>query len=333
MFWPHDGGTFGGSWIYDMQDDLVSVGFVTGLNYESPYTDPHDNLQRFKLHPFVRNILEGGECIRYGAKTLPAGGLHAMPQKYVAGALLVGDSAGLCNGGRLKGVHMAIKSGMLAAETLVGAMERDDFSAPSLSVYEELFEKSWAYQEHREYRNFHASFDWAQQLPQWLPSPVRQLPFIANGTVLAMLTGGRGLVEEIRTHPDHTHMKKLNELSARDKRKAEKVAYDNRYTFDKVTAVALAGSAHEPDQPHHLVVADTDLCATLCVTEYGNPCQNFCPAAVYEMIPDEDRPGAEKLVIHHENCVHCKTCDIADPYAQITWTTPQGGEGPDYTKM
>jgi electron-transferring-flavoprotein dehydrogenase len=333
MFWPHDGGTFGGSWIYDMKDDLVSVGFVTGLNYESPYTDPHDNMQRFKLHPMIRKILDGGECIRYGAKTMPVGGLHTMPRLAVDGAMLVGDSAGFCNGGRLKGIHMAMKSGMIAAETLIEAIEADDFSAAKLLHAEVLFKESWAYKEHRAYRNFHASFDWAQKMPEWLPSLLRQLPFLLNSAVVAMVTGGRGLVSQIRTHQDHTHMKKLDELTKRDRRKANKVEYDNKYTFDKVTAVALAGSMHEPDQPPHLVVADTDLCSTRCVEEYGNPCQHFCPADVYEMIPNPGEESGQRLVIHHENCVHCKTCDVADPYAQITWTTPQGGEGPDYTKM
>jgi electron-transferring-flavoprotein dehydrogenase len=332
MFYPHDCGTFGGSWLYDMKDNLVSLGFVTGLNYESPFTDPHDNMQRFKLHPFIRKILEGGECIRYGAKTLPAGGLHSMPKMYMDGALLVGDSAGFCNGGRLKGVHMAIKSGMLAAETLIGAIRQDDFSESTLCAYDVLFKKSWAYKEHREYRNFHASFDWTQKLPQWM-GVARQIPFLLNGGPLAMVTGGRGLVGTIKTHPDHSHMKKLSELSALDRSKAEKAAYDNKYTFDKVTAVALSGSQHEVDQPHHLKVADTNVCETKCFEEYGNPCEHFCPAAVYEMIPNEKAPHGKSLVIHHENCVHCKTCDIADPYQIITWTTPEGGNGPDYTQM
>ena len=333
MFWPQDSGTFGGSWIYDMKDNLVSVGFVTGLNYENPYTDPHDNMQRFKLHPMVRKILEGGECIRYGAKTMPAAGLHGMPRLAVDGAMLVGDSAGFCNGGRLKGIHMAMKSGMIAAQSLLEAIEADDYSAHKLLRCQELFEESWAYKEHRAYRNFHGSFDWAQKSPQWLPSLIRQMPFLANSTVFAAMSGGRGLVSRIKTHEDHSHMKKLADLSPRDRRKAEKVDYDNKYTFDKVTAVALAGSVHEPDQPHHLKVADTDICSTRCVEEYGNPCQHFCPADVYEMIPVSADDASLRLVIHHENCVHCKTCDVVDPYAQITWTTPQGGEGPDYTKM
>jgi electron-transferring-flavoprotein dehydrogenase len=330
--WPLDWGTFGGSWMYDMKDNLVSLGFVTGLNYESPYTDPHDNMQRFKLHPLIRKILEGGECVRYGAKTLPAGGLNAMPRFYMNGALLVGDSAGFCNGGRLKGVHMAMKSGMLAAETILEAIQAGDFSAKTLASYKAKFEASWAYKEHRQYRNFHSSFDVVQKLPRWLGF-FRQLPWLANSGPLAQITGGRGLVGFIKTHEDHTHMRKLSECDASDLAKKQKVAYDNKYTFDKVTAVALAGSAHEVDQPHHLHVEDTNVCATKCTVEYGNPCESFCPAAVYEMIADDANPGKKRLVIHHENCVHCKTCDVADPYQIITWVTPEAGGGPDYTQM
>ena len=332
MGWPHDPATFGGGWLYDLKDDQISLGFVTGLNYDNPYTDPHDNMQRFKTHPMIAKILEGGECIRYGAKTLPAGGYFAMPRMYANGALLVGDSAGTCNGERLKGVHLALKSGMLAAETLMQAIAKDDFSAETLSAVEKTWHDSWAGKEQYKGRNFHASFGFTQKMPRWL-GWARQLPWLANGQALAMVTGGRGLFKYVRSHPDHTHMKKLAELTPKEKRKAEKVAYDNKLTFDKVTAVALAGSRHEVDQPHHLKVADTDLCATTCTEEYGNPCENFCPADVYEMLPDDANPGKRRLVIHHENCVHCKTCDIADPYAQITWVTPEGGDGPDYAKM
>jgi electron-transferring-flavoprotein dehydrogenase len=330
---PFDAGSFGGTWMYDMKDNLVSVGVVTGLNYENPYTDPHDNMQRFKLHPKIKSILEGGECVRYGAKTLPAGGFFSFPKLQMNGAMFVGDSAGFCNGQRLKGVHQAIKSGMMCAEALFEAIQEDDFSEKKLSLYTELWEKSWSYREHRKSRNWHSGFSWVQKMPKWL-GWLRQAPWIINGMGVAMVTGGRGLVDKIKHHPDHTHMKRLSELSEREiARLKTKVEYDNKYTFDKVTAVALAGSAHEVDQPHHLLVHDTDLCATTCAEEFGNPCESFCPAAVYEMIPDDANEGRNTLVIHHENCVHCKTCDVADPYAQITWTTPEGGGGPDYTQM
>jgi len=332
MGWPQDPTTFGGGWIYDLKDSCVSIGFVTGLDYDNPYTDPHDLMQRWKTHPRMRKLLEGGECIRYGAKTMPVGGFFSFPKLYADGMLLIGDSAGTCNGERLKGVHLAIKSGMIAAEALLEAIRKDDFSAQTLSAYATAFDASWLAKEHYKARNFHGSFKYVQKMPRWL-GWLRQLPWILNGQAFAMITGGRGLVKQVHTHPDHTHMKKLSELSKKERKKQEKVPYDNKLTFDKVTAVALAGSRHEVDQPHHLHVADTNVCATSCVTEYGNPCESFCPAAVYEMIPDDANPGRKRLVIHHENCVHCKTCDVADPYAIITWTTPEGGDGPDYTNM
>jgi electron-transferring-flavoprotein dehydrogenase len=331
MGWPQDPDVFGGSWVYDMRDQLVSIGFVTGLDAENPYNDPHDNMQRFKTHPLMRKLLEGGELVRYGAKTIPEGGLFSQPRLYHDGVLLVGDSGGFCDGFRLKGVHMAIKSGMLAAETLLDAVQKGDWSSAVLRGVQSRYEASWAHKEHRAARNFHAAWKWVHAMPEWM-GWARQLPFFVNVGAM-MVTGGRGLAGRIAAEPDHEHMKKLGELSPRQLARKEKLAYDNKLTFDKVTAVSFAGSRHEVDQPHHLVVADTNVCATTCLQEYGNPCESFCPAAVYEMIDDPKAPRGKSLVIHHENCVHCKTCDIADPYAIITWTTPEGGDGPIYTLM
>jgi electron-transferring-flavoprotein dehydrogenase len=331
MGWPAGPATFGGSWIYDMKDDMVSMGFVTGLDATSPYNDPHDNMQRFKLHPFIRKLLEGGEIVRCGAKTIPEGGLFSQPRLYTDGALLVGDSASFCNGEKLKGVHMAVKSGMLAAEALIEAVQKDDFSAETLKLIDERYRASWAYEEHRRSRNFHAAWKWVHKMPHWLGWG-RQLPFMAN-VGAALVSGGRGLQKMVKAEEDHTCMKKLSELTPAELALKEKVAYDNKYTFDKVTAVSHAGSRHEIDQPHHLKVADTDICTDRCTEEYGNPCEHFCPAEVYEMIEHPEKPGKKQLLIHHENCVHCKTCDIADPYQIITWTTPEGGDGPDYTLM
>jgi electron-transferring-flavoprotein dehydrogenase len=331
MGYPADSETFGGAWIYDMRDNMLSVGFVTGLDASSPYNDPHDNLQRFKTHPWMRKLLEGGELVRYGAKTIPEGGLWSQPRQYAEGALVIGDSASSCNGGRIKGVHLAMKSGMLGAETLLEALQKDDFGKATLASIQTRYEASWAYQEHRTDRNFHGAWKWVHKMPEWL-GPLRILPFVIN-TAVMMISGGRGLLGRIPTTPDHSHMKKLSELTPLQRKLKDKVAYDNVLTFDKVTAVSFAGSRHEVDQPHHLFVADTNVCATKCAEEYGNPCQNFCPADVYEMIDDDAKPGRQRLVIHHENCVHCKTCDVADPYQIITWKTPEGGDGPDYTLM
>jgi len=310
---------FHGMWLYDMQDNLVSYGFVTTLDSENPHCDPHLEAQRFKTNPWMKWLLEDAELVRYGAKAIPTGGLYAQPKLYHDGLLLIGDSASMCNAQNLAGVHMAMKTGMLAAETIVDALAAQDSSAKTLGGYTERYRKSWAYDEHYQARNFAASTEKGV------------LFFLANEPI-RMLTGGRGLQDEMKTEAGHEHMKQLAELPA-SKREKEPFEFDGKLTFTKEHLVGFSGAEHEVDQPSHLVVADTDLCRDVCAEEYGNPCENFCPAAVYEMVPDPDNPGKKKLFIHHENCVHCKTCDIADPYQVITWTPPEGGEGPDYTQM
>jgi electron-transferring-flavoprotein dehydrogenase len=311
---------FNGMWLYDMKDHLVSFGYVTMLDSENPFNDPHLEAQRFKTTPFMRDLLDGAELVRYGAKAIPMGGLYAQPKLYCDGALLVGDAAGFCNAFKLAGIHMAVKSGMMAAETIVDALARDDFSAVTLGGYTERYRASWAYEEHMEARNFHGSVD---------KSPVFALGL---NIPLMLITKGRGLIDPLEFSAGHTHMKPLAELPPQERQK-EPFEFDGKLTFSKEHLVQFSGAQHEVDQPSHLVVADVDLCSDVCTHEYGNPCESFCPAAVYEMIPDPELPGRKKLFIHHENCVHCKTCDIADPYQVITWTPPEGGEGPDYTQM
>ncbi len=310
---------FHGMWLYDLQDDLISYGFVTLLDAESPLSDPHLEAQKFKTNPWMKWLLEGAELVKYGAKVLPSGGLYSQPKLYTDGALLVGDAASFCNAQNLAGIHLAIKSGMLAADTIVEALHRQDFTSKTLGGFAERYRGSWAYDEHYQARNYG-------------PSVARGPVFFGLNEPVRMITGGRGLIDPMSTTPDHTHMKRLSELPPGE-RSREPFEFDGKITFSKEHLVQYSGTAHEADQPSHLVVADTDLCRTTCAEEYGNPCENFCPAAVYEMVPDTDNPGQKKLFIHHENCVHCKTCDIADPYQVITWTPPEGGEGPDYERM
>jgi electron-transferring-flavoprotein dehydrogenase len=262
--------------------------------------------------------------VRYGAKAIPTGGLYAQPKLYVDGALLVGDSAGMCDAFKLSGVHMAMKTGMMAADTLLESLREKDSSSVVLGRYAERYRASWAYQQHREARNFHGSMEVS--------------PIFAMGVniPLMMVTGGRGIMDPIPVEkPGHAHMQRLSEIEGgEEKQRAyEKYQGDGKVTFSKEHLVQFSGTQHEVDQPSHLVVSDTDLCRDVCSEEFGNPCEKFCPAAVYEMVPDPEHPGKKKLFIHHENCVHCKTCDIADPYQVITWTPPEGGEGPDYTRM
>jgi electron-transferring-flavoprotein dehydrogenase len=321
--YPSDPHTYGGGWIYGMQNRILNLGYVTGLDYRDPLVDPHVEFQRFKEHPHVRRLLEGGKMIRYGAKTAAFGGYYTIPKMYGEGFLLVGDSAGFLNAQRLKGIHTAIKSGMLAAQAIYEALVAEDFSARRLRRYKELILDSWIMKELRNVRNFHAAFKHGR------------LFGLANAG-LQFLTGGRswGLFDRASSHPGHLAMRKLKDYGYQGdgvEQRYGNLKFDGQLTFNKVTDVYHAAVAHDEDQPVHLHVLDTNVCATRCAEEFGNPCQRFCPAAVYEMV--EDGGGRKKLQINFSNCVHCKTCDIMDPYQIINWVTPEGGGGPGYKNM
>jgi electron-transferring-flavoprotein dehydrogenase len=321
---PSDSQTYGGGWIYGMQNRILNIGYVTGLDYKDPLIDPHAEFQRYKTHPFISSLLKGGKMIRYGAKTIAAGGLFAMPQTYSDGVLLVGDCAGFLNSQRLKGIHSAIKSGMLAAEVIFDALLADDFSTRQLRKYEEVVNESWIVPELRKVRNFHAGFKHGR----WLGILNAGLQFV---------TGGRawGIFDRDRAKPGHSEMKKLSDYGYHGDAPAQRydgLKFDGSLTFNKLTDIYHAAVGHDEDQPVHLHVLDTNICSTRCAEEYGNPCQRFCPAAVYEMV-DNGGNGKRRLQINFSNCVHCKTCDIMDPYQLINWVTPEGGGGPDYKGM
>ena len=324
MGWPLTFKEYGGSWIYGGKDNVVSLGFVTGLDYPDPQTDPQHVLQTFKTHPFVAKLLEGGKMIRYGAKSLPYGGWWSIPPVSGDGWMIVGDSAGFLNSQRLKGIHLAIKSGMLAAETAFDALNTGDNSVNALGKYKERVDKSWIREELWPVRNFHQGFEHG----------FLEGMFHAG---LQQITGGRGLHARYTTHAGHRRLKQLGELAHEHNTSRErllgKAKGDGKLTFDKLTDLYHSGTKHEEDQPSHLVVHDTNICATRCVTEYGNPCQNFCPANVYEMEEAADVPHGVQLKLNPSNCVHCKTCDIMDPYEIITWVPPEGGGGPNYDGM
>jgi electron-transferring-flavoprotein dehydrogenase len=322
MGFPLDERTYGGGWIYDMAGGLLSIGFVVGLDYRSPFTDPHRLLQGFKTHPFVAEKLEGGRLVRYGAKAIPEGGYYSLPRPYGDGVLLAGDCGGYLNAQRLKGVHLAIKTGMLAAETVAEALARDDAGSAVLQRYERRLRESWVHQELWGCRNFRQAFQGGL---------VRGM--LETGIQLA--TGGAGFRGRLWTRPDFTHMLRREQLApARLPTEPPPPLADDpeRRIFAKLTSVYHSGTIHEENQPVHLHVADTEICRERCTREYGNPCQYFCPAQVYNMVPDETRGGL-RLQIDFTNCVHCKTCDIQDPYEIITWVPPQGGEGPVYTNL
>jgi electron-transferring-flavoprotein dehydrogenase len=312
--------TFGGGFIYGMKDRILDIGCVTGLDYKNPTTDPHNELQRMKEHPEIRKMLEGAKMVRYGAKAIPEGGFFAMIRPYADGLMITGDSAGFLNGMRLKGVHLAMKSGMMAAETAWDALQAEKYDAAQLAAYEERFRNSWAYGEMRSARNFHQGFEhgmWAG---------------IVNAG-LATFMGGRayGFIDKLSSKPGYERMEKAGYKP----KETPRAKIDNLLTFDKLTDVYNSGTIHEEDQPCHLHVADTNICRDRCTVEYGNPCAYFCPAKVYEPLFEANGDGKVdgRLQINFTNCVHCKTCDIADPYQIITWVPPQGGEGPVYIGM
>jgi electron-transferring-flavoprotein dehydrogenase len=323
MGWPLTSREYGGAWIYGGQDNLVSLGFVTSLDYPDPRLDPQRVLQQFKRHPLVVKLIAGGKMIRYGAKSLPYGGWWAIPPLAGDGWMLIGDAAGFVNSQRLKGIHLAIKSGMLAAETAFEALKKADFSATRLQEFETRVENSWIREELWKVRNFHQGFEhgfWRGMLH----AGIQQFTF------------GRGVRNRYPGTAGYTRMKKLCDLSSTGGGEAHLLGPargDGKLTFDKLTDLYHSGTKHEEDQPAHLIIHDTNICASRCIREFGSPCQNFCPANVYEMLDDPAAPHGKRISLNPSNCVHCKTCDIQDPYQIITWVPPEGGGGPNYDGM
>ena len=325
---PLDAKTYGGSWLYGMGGDLLSLGLVVGLDYRRPTLDLHEELQKFKAHPWLRGLLEGGRVVGYGAKAVPLGGYHAMPAPVADGALFIGDSGGHVNAARLKGIHLAMKSGMLAAETIFEGLVKGDLGRAQLDTFSSRFRNSWAHRELWGGRNFHQGFDgglWAG------------MAFAGLQTV----TGGWAPYEGKPTEPGHARMRQLADAppdvtaAARvgQPTVAKKFALPDQ--LEKLADLYHSGTIHEEDQPPHLVIRPEDvasICNDRCKREYGNPCQHFCPANVYEMVLDS-AAGGTRLALNASNCVHCKTCDIMDPYQVITWVPPEGGGGPRYRKL
>ena len=311
--WPLPDNTYGGSWIYAMSDTRVSIGFVTALDGGDPACDPYENMQQWKTHSLIRPILEGGTLVKSGAKTVPEGGWHSRPKSHGDGFLILGDSGSLLNIARLKGIHTAIKSGLIAGDTIAKGLEVDDTSEKMMAAYEDALRASYVKNELWRVRN------WRQLFSQ------KGFKSGQKWAGLAWALGGKILKDPVKIHQDHEAMKPTRKPAASDWKA------DGKLTYDKVTGVFHAGSIHEENQPSHLVIADTDVCATKCAEEYGNPCERFCPAAVYEMVSNDD--GSRRMQINFSNCVHCKTCDIADPYELITWKVPQDNGGPRYLGM
>ena len=322
MGYPLKSDTYGGGFIYGMQNNMVSIGLLTGLDYADPTLDPHMAFQKFKAHPVVAEIIKDGKLAQYGAKTAPVGGYFTIPKLTFDGGMLVGDSANLFISQKIKGVHVAMKSGMLAAEAIYQALIKKDFSGGQLASYENALYSGEIGKEMHKIRNFHQAFE-------------KGLWWALVKAGLQYVLGGRILKDRLTTKPDFTHMKKVKDAYGSSSPSPEQtgdIKFDGTMTFDKETDVYYSGATHEEQQPPHLKVLDLDICYNRCLQEYGAPCQRFCPANVYEMEIDE-ATGKPTLKLNFSNCLHCKTCDVKDPYENINWVPPEGGGGPKYTTM
>jgi electron-transferring-flavoprotein dehydrogenase len=323
MGWPLTSKEYGGAWVYGGKNNTVSLGFVTALEYPDQRLDPNHVLQEFKKHPFMADLLAGGKMVRYGAKSLPNGGWWSLPPLAGDGWMLIGDSAGFLNSARLKGIHLAIKSGMLAAETAFAALQKNDFSSSTLNQFQRSVESSWIKDELWKVRNFHQGFE------RGFWRGIFHAGF-------QQITNGRGLRSRYSSQAGYKQMKPLASLPPNGGEEAHLLGPakgDGHLTFDKLTDLYHSGTKHEEDQPSHLIIHDTNICEQRCIQEFGSPCQNFCPANVYEMLDDPSAPHGKRISLNPSNCVHCKACDIHDPYQIITWVPPEGGGGPNYEGM
>ncbi len=314
--WPMDEHTYGGGFLYHLEGNKVTCGFVVGLDYQNPWMSPFEEMQRWKTHPSIRAHLEGGKRIGYGARAITAGGLLSLPKLVFPGGCLVGCDAGTLNASRIKGSHAAIKTGMLAAEAIAPALAAGR-SHDELAAYPEAFGKSWLHEELDRSRNF----------KQW---------FKQGNTIGTLMTGiEQWLLPKlgIKSPPWTIHRHGPDHLRLHAAGQVPKIAYprpDGKLTFDRLSSVFISNTNHEENQPAHLTLKDAAVPVAVNLAKFAGPESRYCPAGVYEFV---ERDGAEQLVINAQNCVHCKTCDIKDPTQNIVWVTPEGGGGPNYAGM
>ena len=311
--WPLDNSTYGGSFLYHLENNQVAVGYVVGLAYENPYLSPFEEFQRYKTHPAIRGFFEGGKRLSYGARAITAGGLQSLPKLTFPGGALIGCDAGFLNASRIKGSHAAIKSGMLAAQAAFDALNAGR-AQDELTAYSKSFEQSWLHEELHVARNF----------KPWMSKG------LLTGTVMVgidqVLFRGKAPWTLHHTHADHECLKPAAECTP--------ITYpkpDNKLTFDRLSSVFISNTNHTEHQPAHLTLKDAALPVNLNLARYAGPESRYCPAGVYEYVRSEQ--GEDKLQINAQNCVHCKTCDIKDPTQNIVWVTPEGGGGPNYPNM
>ena len=311
--WPLASDTYGGSFLYHLENNQVAVGYVVGLGYENPYLSPFEEFQRYKTHPGIRRFFEGGKRISYGARAITAGGLQSLPKLVFNGGALIGCDAGFLNASRIKGSHAAIKSGMLAADAAFDALGADR-QLDELMAYPTAFEASWLQKELHVARNF----------KPWMSKGLYTGALMVG--IDQLIFRGKAPWTLRNTHADHTCLKPANAYTP--------IVYpkpDNKLTFDRLSSVFISNTNHSEDQPSHLTLKNPDVPVQINLGQYAGPEARYCPAAVYEFIKDD--AGEDKLQINAQNCVHCKTCDIKDPTQNIVWVTPEGGGGPNYSNM
>ena len=309
--WPLDNKTYGGSFVYHAEKKQIFIGYVVGLDYQNPHLSPFDEFQRFKTHLAIRKMLEGGKRISFGARALIEGGIQSLPKMYMPGALLIGCDAGTLNMPKIKGSHTAIKSGIIAAETIIEHIKNNT----DLSIYETKFKKSWAFKELYAARNVKPSFRW---------SLILAIMFTGLDQILFR---GRLPFTLKHKHADHETLKSVSQMPKIDYPKP-----DGKISFDKTSSVYLTGTNHAENQPVHLQLKDSNLPINYTLKEFDEPAQRYCPVGVYEVQRDKDNQNP-KFVINSQNCIHCKTCDIKEPSQNITWVVPEGGCGPRYGNM
>ena len=314
--WPLDSQTYGGSFLYHLEENQIAIGFVVGLDYRNPHLDPFLEFQRFKTHPRIRPVLEGGQRIAYGARALNEGGFQSIPKLTFPGGALIGCTAGFMNVPKIKGTHTAMKSGMLAAEAVFGLIKQEGSNDSSLEAfgYEQALKSSWVWPELYRVRNIRPAFRWGL----W--------PALVYSAIDSYLLRGRA-PWTFHHEPDHKSLNKSHDCKP--------INYpnpDGKISFDRLSSVYLSNTNHEENQPVHLKLRDTSVPITLNLPNYEAPEQRFCPASVYEILREDDGSNP-RLQINAQNCVHCKTCDIKDPTQNINWETPEGGGGPNYPNM
>jgi electron-transferring-flavoprotein dehydrogenase len=309
--------TPGGGFVYEMAGNRIALGFLLALGYENPSLDLYDTFMRFKRHPMIQQIIRGGKVVEQGARAVSTGGWYSMPHLAADGALFTGNGAAMHSTPAIKGIHLAMKSGMLAAETILDAIAAGSTNRHTLDGYRRRIEASWAGAELREGRNF------AQALS--MKGPLKWIHLAAQ-----YISKGKGLVDRLPAVDDATTLKPLQPAAPAVSVESEKPATDDPAMVDKLTGVYLSGTLHREDQPSHVLIHDQRVCVEKCYPAYGCPCTRFCPGDVYEMETAKDGSGIKGIKLNFTNCLHCKTCDIKDPFHNVTWTCPEGGEGPNY---